>query len=180
MQYRRARTPGGRIFFTVVTHGRRRFLCEPVNIALLKSAFQSVMATHPFLVDAMVVLPDHIHCLWTLPVDDRDFSIRWRLIKTTFTRQCGARHKSLPSAARLAKKEQAVWQRRFWEHQIRDEEDFRRHVEYIHYNPVKHGLVAAPRDWPNSSFHRYVGKGSYDADWGASGPMYFADTVGNE
>ena len=180
MQYRRARPPGGTYFFTVVTHGRQRFLCEPENVALLKSIFRSVMAAHPFLVDAMVVLPDHLHCLWTLPADDRDFSTRWRLSKTTFTRQCGACHKSLPSAARLGKKEQAVWQRRFWEHKIRDEEDFRRHMEYIHYNPVKHGLVAAPRDWPHSSFHRYVVKGSYDADWGASGPLHFADTVGNE
>lgn len=104
MQYRRARTPGGTYFFTVVTHRRQRFLCEPENVVLLKAVFRSVMAAHPFLVDAMVVLPDHIHCLWTLPADDLDFSTRWRLIKTAFTRQCGARHTSLPSAARLAKK----------------------------------------------------------------------------
>jgi putative transposase len=128
----------------------------------------------------MVVLPDHLHCLWTLPADDRDFSTRWRLIKTTFTRQCAVRHKSPSSPARLVKKEQAVWQWRFGEHKIRDEGDLRRHVEYIHYNPAKHGLVAAPRDWPHSSFHWHVVKGSYDADWGASGPIHFADTVGNE
>ena len=114
------------------------------------------MEKHPFHIDAFVLLPDHLHCLWTMPVDDHDFSTRWRLIKSAFTRQCEARYKEAPSKNMLAKQEQAVWQRRFWEHAIRDDRDFKNHLEYIHYNPVKHGLATTPAEWPTSTFHKYV------------------------
>ena len=141
-------------------------LTQPKNVSLLREALRRVMQKHPFTIDAFVLLPDHLHCIWTLPQSDRDYSTRWRLVKSYFSRQCDGRH-SKPSESRQKKKEQAVWQRRFWEHLIRDDEDFVRHVEYIHYNPVKHRLVKAPNDWEYSSFHRYVRDGVYDVEWGA-------------
>ena len=119
------------------------------------------MQQHPFKLDAFVLLPDHLHCIWTLPKDDSNFSTRWRLVKSYFSHRCKNRHQSIISASRGKKKEQALWQRRFWEHLIRDEADLISHVEYIHYNPVKHGLVTAPKDWEYSSFHRYVQVGIY-------------------
>jgi putative transposase len=125
------------------------------------------MQRHPFGIDAAVVLPEHLHCIWTLPAEDSDYSMRWRLIKSFFSRQCGDEVRAEISASRRRKKEQAVWQRRFWEHCIRDQRDWVRHVEYIHYNPVRHGLVRAPRDWQYSSFHKYVREGKYDVMWGA-------------
>ncbi len=180
MRYRRARIYGGTYFFTVVTHQRRKILSEPENVSLLRLIFKEVMKNHPFTIDAIVLLPDHLHCIWTLPEGDRDFSTRWRLIKGVFSRKCDARYKSEVSAARKHKKEQAVWQRRFWEHLIRDERDFTNHVEYIHYNPVKHGLVNTPEKWPYSSFHRYVENGLYNLDWGAGDALKFAENVGWE
>jgi putative transposase len=180
MKYRRARAEGGTYFFTVVTHRRRKFLCEPENVALLREAFRYVMEHHPFVIDAIVLLPDHLHSIWTLPEGDADFSTRWRLIKSTFTRACGEAYRDVVSSSRRRKGEQAVWQRRFWEHQIRDKRDLIQHVEYIHYNPVKHGLVEAPRDWGYSSFHRYVRQGIYDQEWGAGGNVSFGTGVGSE
>jgi len=179
MQYRRSIITGGTFFFTVVTYNRRNIFGSPENIGLLRTIFKEVMAGHPFTIDAAVILPDHLHCIWTLPEGDKDFSGRWRLIKSDFTRRCDERYKIPTSAARRHKKEQAIWQRRFWEHQIRDENDFIRHVEYIHYNPVKHGLTGAPVDWPYSSFHRYVKAGKYDPDW-AAGKTDMNMTIGNE
>jgi putative transposase len=111
---------------------------------------------------------------------DADFSKRWRLIKSEFSRHCPEIYKKQRSASRLDKGEQAIWQRRFWEHQIRDERDFAHHVDYVHYNPVSHGLVMAPRDWVYSSFHRYVRDGLYSSDWGAEGKVEFEDGIGNE
>jgi putative transposase len=180
MQYRRAKTPGGTYFFTVVTHCRRKFLCQPDNVTLLREAFRVVMERHSFRIDAAVILPDHLHCLWTLPPGDADFSTRWRLIKSYFSRHCDAACGGTVSPSRQRRQEKAVWQRRFWEHQIRDEVDFARHVDYIHYNPVKHGLVESPLDWEYSSFHKYVARGKYPAQWGAGKPMVFADEVGRE
>ncbi len=113
-------------------------------------------------------MPDHLHSIWTLPPGDSDFSTRWRLIKTWFTKHCDPAIRVTPDIARQKKQEQAIWQHRYWEHLLRDEEDYRRHVEYIHYNPVKHGYVAAPVDWASTSFHRYVSHGIYSADWGSS------------
>ena len=155
MHYRRAFTPGGSFFFTLVTHQRRPIFTSAEAVDTLRSAIRSVRHTRPFEMDAMVVMPDHLHCIWTLPRDDADFSTRWRLIKTWFTK-----HHEPDQRA------QAIWQPRFWEHQIRDEDDLARHVDYIHYNPVKHGLAASPMEWPHSSFRRYVAAGIYSSDWG--------------
>ena len=181
MQYRRARTKGGTYFFTVVTFKRKKFLCEPENVVLLRNAFREVMKQYPFQVDAFVLLPDHLHCIWTLPDGDRDFSRRWRLIKGHFTRRCDEKYKGSISLSRSKKKEQSVWQRRFWEHLIRDDKDFIGHVDYIHYNPVKHGLVTAPKNWEYSSFHRYVQSGVYEQEWGAGDrEIQFESTIGRE
>ena len=166
MQYRRALTPGGTFFFTLVTEQRRPIFTSNERVQVLRDAFKSVRASRPFEVDAMVVMPDHLHCIWTLPPDDADFSTRWRLIKTWFTKHCQPDLHNTPNAARAAKGQQAVWQHRYWEHQLRDADDFANHVDYIHYNPVKHGLVTSPADWPYSSFLRYVKAGVYPANWG--------------
>jgi len=111
-----------------------------------------------------VVLPDHLHAMWTLPDGNSDFSTRWRLIKTVFARQIPATERL--SAVRKRKGERGIWQRRFWEHAIRDEHDWERHVDYIHFNPVKHGYAKQAIDWPYSSFHRFVREGQYAVDWG--------------
>jgi putative transposase len=138
------------------------------------------MKRHPFKIDAMVVLPDHLHCIWTLPEGNHDFSKRWRLIKGTFSRLCTDQNKPAPDKSRVKKQEKAIWQRRFWEHLIRNEEDYMKHVEYTHYNPVKHRLVKAPIDWTYSSFHRYVRDGVYEKDWGTGSEIEFDDDIGKE
>ncbi|MDP3230981.1 MAG: transposase [Acidovorax sp.] len=178
MHYRRAFTPGATLFFTVVTHERRPILQTEEAIETLRAALRTVRQTPPFHIDAMVVLPDHLHCIWTLPPEDADFATRWRLIKTWFTKHSPAALRAPTDAARAAKQEQAVWQHRYWEHLVRDENDYARHVDYIHYNPVKHGLAASAADWPYSSFHRYVAAGIYPANWGHE-PLQF-DGVGHE
>ena len=180
MRYQRLRVNGGTYFFTLVTHRRRRLLCTPENVYHLREAFRSVTERHPFKLDAFVLLPDHLHAIWKLPEGDDDFSMRWRLIKSAFTRRCGEACRGPASASCRRKGEQAVWQRRFWEHRIRDERDRIQHIEYIHYNPVKHGLVEAPRDWAYSSFQRYVREGMYDSEWGAGDTISFEDGVGSE
>lgn len=166
MRYRRAFVPGGSFFFTAVTAGRRPLFSDQAAVDVLREAFRAVRAKHPFDIDAAVVLPDHLHCIWTLPPGDGDFSLRWRLTKTWFTKHCPANLRPEPGPARRGRGEQAVWQHRFWEHVLRDETDFIRHVEYIHYNPVKHGHASSPLAWPYSSFRRYVEAGIYPADWG--------------
>ena len=164
-RYIRAHIPGGTFFFTVALLDRRqRLLTE--HIDAMRVAFASVRAQRPFTIDAVVVLPDHLHCMWTLPAGDADFSTRWQAIKSAFAR-------SLPkgeclSPRRVVKGERGIWQRRFWEHFIRDEEDFARHMDYIHYNPVKHRHVQRAADWPFSTFHRCVERGTYAPNWGAS------------
>jgi putative transposase len=180
MQYRRARIEGGTFFFTVVTYHRQRILCIPENVLLLRRVHREVMENHPFRINAFVLLPDHLHCIWTLPPGDTDFSSRWRLIKSNFSRRCNKKTNLLSTASRAKKGEQAIWQRRFWEHMIRDDDDFRRHVEYIHYNPVKHGMVEAPVDWEYSSFHWDVRDGIYDRHWGVGISIDFDPTTGNE
>jgi putative transposase len=138
------------------------------------------MANHPFKIEAIVILPDHLHCLWTLPAGDADFSTRWRLIKSYFSHHCATTYQGRVSVSRQRQQEKAVWQRRFWEHQIRDETDFIRHVEYIHYNPVKHGLVKAPIEWEYSSFRYYIRTGRYSADWGGGARLTFPQDIGQE
>jgi len=142
MRYRRVSIPGACYFFTLVTEHRRPLLREPRAVALFLGAVEKVRARHPFEVDAYVVLPDHLHALWTLPVGDANFSTRWRLIKEGFTRGYLKTHEHPQrSESRRAKGEQGIWQRGFWEHAIRDEADFAAHLDYIHINPVKHGLA---------------------------------------
>ncbi len=180
MQYRRSKTAGATYFFTVVTYQRQTLFDDPNMVELLRQSLRLVKQKHPFEIDAMVVLRDHLHCIWTLPQNDADFSMRWRLIKSNFSRHCSDLYKRQRNFSRVKKGEQAVWQRRFWEHQIRDERDFAQHVDYIHFNPVRHGLAEAPRDWLYSSFHRYVRDGCYPIDWGADGNVQFALEVGYE
>ena len=165
MQYRRARTPGGTYFFTVNLLERQRDLLVQ-HIAVLRTVVQKVRAAHPFHIDAMVVLPDHLHAVWTLPENDADFSTRWGLIKAGFSRCLPADEQR--NACRTAKGERGIWQRRFWEHLIRDEQDYAAHMDYCHYNPVKHGYVESAAQWPYSSFHRHVQPGTYMMDWGSN------------
>jgi putative transposase len=160
--YRRAFVPGGCWFFTVNLLDRRRRLLVD-HIDSLRAAIVATRVKYPFRIDAWVVLPNHVHAVWTLPPDDADFSTRWRLIKAAFA-------KSLPNdepaaALRKGRNERAIWQRRFWEHLIRNDVDYARHIEYCYINPVKHGLVARVRDWPHSSFHRDVARGIFPLDW---------------
>ena len=167
MDYRRLYQKGGWYFFTVVTHDRRPILTDQKNIARLRKAFRYVRAKHPFKIEAIVVLPDHLHTIWRLPNNDDDFSVRWRKIKHFFSISVNP---GVTSDSKQRKREKGVWQRRFWEHALRSEEDWRRHIDYIHYNPVKHGYVSIPKEWQYSSFHRAVKKGWYDINWGDSEP----------
>jgi putative transposase len=170
-QYRRARTPGATFFFTVNTHLRQPFLIDADVRTALREGIERVRATMPFQIDAWALLPDHLHCLWTLPEGDGDFSTRWRIIKTVVTQQCGPRlnQHELLSKRRIAKNQSSLWQQRFWEHQIRDDIDFARHVDYIHWNPVKHGHVLRVVDWRYSSLHRYLRQGLLPANWAGVG-----------
>jgi len=138
-----------------------RLLVE--KIALLKEAIRGVKAEKPFDTVAMVIMPDHLHCIWTLPPDDSDYPTRWKMIKARFSHDIPKGEKR--SESRESKDERGIWQRRFWEHTIRDEVDYQRHMDYIHFNPVKHGYVSCVQDWPYSTFHRYVREGLYPADW---------------
>jgi len=165
--YRRCHEHGSPYFFTVVTYNRRRIFESESAVELLRSAFRTVMNKHPFTIDAMVVLPDHLHCIWQLPDDDTDFSTRWMLIK----KQVSASMKS----ERNHRGEKEIWQRRFWEHLIRNDDDYHRHMDYIHYNPVKHGYVKSPAKWPFSSFRKMVTDDLYDANWGTSKPDTILD-----
>lgn len=160
--YRRAYQQGGCYFFTQVTYQRQPIFSDVQNVEKLKSAFRAVMQVRPFTIEAIVILPDHLHCIWQLPAGDDNFSERWRQIK---------RHFSLHfDAPKNTRGEKLIWQRRFWEHVIRDELDWNNHFDYIHYNPVKHGYVLRPADWAHSSFAKAVAKGWCMPDWGESSP----------
>ncbi|MCE5232471.1 MAG: transposase [Mizugakiibacter sp.] len=164
-RYVRAFIPGGTFFFTVaLLERRRRLLTE--HIDLLRQALADVRRARPFRLDAIAVMPDHLHCIWTLPPDGADFSSRWHAIKAGFSRGIPAGERL--SERRRKKGERGIWQRRFWEHAVRDERDFERHADYIHCNPVKHGHVSRAADWQFSSFRRFVERGIYATDWGAS------------
>ncbi|WP_089724712.1 REP-associated tyrosine transposase [Candidatus Thiosymbion oneisti] len=178
MEYRRAFIPGGSFFFTLVTEKRCPLFDNEHNVDVPRQAFRNVKEKRPFDIEAIVIMPDHLHSIWTLPPENADFSTRWRLIKTWFGKHCSADLRVNPDQARQNKNQQAVWQHRFWEHALRDETDFTRHLEYIHYNPVKHGYVGAPKDWQYSSFHRYVRAGTYPAAWG-TGTLDF-EGIGHE
>jgi putative transposase len=150
--YRRLRIPGGCYFFTVNLAERDNNTLLIDQIDSLREAFRSVHAIYPFKVDAFVILPDHLHCIWKLPPGDDCFDIRWRRIKSIFSRRIATDERI--SASRRIKNERGIWQRRYWEHAIRDEQDWRHHVDYIHNNPVKHGYVTCAREWSHSSIHR--------------------------
>ena len=160
--YRRNFISGASYFFTVNLADRKSSILVE-HISELRAAFRYVRQRHPFALDAIVVLPDHLHAIWTLPDGDPDFPVRWRLIKSAFSRALPTGEKISPS--RVTKGERGIWQRRYWEHTLRDEQDFERHVDYIHFNPVKHGLVQRAKDWPDSSFAKMVRDGAYPEDW---------------
>jgi putative transposase len=190
--YRRACAKGGTFFFTVVSYRRRPTLCDDDVRRALRRAVRAVQSERPFCVDAWVLLPDHLHCIWTLPSGDSDFSTRWAMIKRYVTKltathvshdpldgacqgsltrgaelhKNGARSAPYDSPSRQRRNEGRVWQRRFWEHTIRDQKDLKMCVDYLHWNPVKHGHVSSVTNWPFSTFHRYVRQGLYPQDWG--------------
>jgi putative transposase len=165
--YRRA-FGGISYFFTVVAHQRQPIFVREDMRAALRTAMAAARRTKPFEIDAFVLLPDHLHCIWRLPEGDTDYPKRWNIIKGVVTQSCRdiLEDESHLSEHRIKKRQSSIWQNRYWEHQIRDELDFERHVDYIHYNPVRHGLVTEVRNWPYSSFHRYVRNGTLPPDWG--------------
>ncbi|CUU21792.1 putative transposase [Bradyrhizobium sp. JR7.2] len=156
------RTQGSTFFFTVVLADRSSTLLAD-HVDRLRRIYQTVQQRRPFETVAICILPDHLHAIWSLPKNDSDFSSRWNLIKGGFSRGLEAQERS---ASKSLKREKGIWQRRYWEHAIRDDADLERHVDYIHFNPVKHGLVTRVRDWSLSSFHRYVDQGTLPVDWG--------------
>ena len=162
-RYRRARIEGGWFFFTLALANRSTDLLVR-HIERLRTAYARAIKRDPFETIAICVLPDHLHAIWALPPDDADFSRRWSLIKHDFS--CGLSANPDRSRSKLVKREKGVWQRRYWEHAIRDDADLSRHIDYIHFNPVKHGLVSRVCDWPYSSFHRYVARRMLPMDWG--------------
>jgi len=212
--YRRAAIPGGTYFFTLVTNRRQQILCNENIRTALHDAIATTRAKSPFTIDAMVLMPDHLHAIWTLPENDHAYSVRWSMIKRLVTQAVGApgtpygfsreevagahgapyggsqlegrvrrAHQdhsnrirgvdggcSPPaSASRLKRREGLIWQRRFWEHRVRDQADLNRCIDYLHWNPVKHGYVSRVADWPFSTFHRFVRNGIYPEDWGGEG-----------
>jgi putative transposase len=164
--YIRALAPGGRLFFTVVTQNHQPLFANDDHVERLREAFRRVMDKRPFAIDAIVILPDHLHTIWRLPDGGSNFGLRWRLIKHFVAR--GIAGSTNPRG------EKQVWQRRFWEHVIGNEEDWRNHMDDVHYNPVKHGLTETPAQWANSSFLRCVEKGWYEPDWGRTMPANIA------
>ena len=162
MRYRRAQAPGGTFFFTVNLADRSSSLLTE-RIAALRHAVAVVKHRHPFHIVAWVVLPEHMHAVWRMPAADGNYSMRWMLIKQIFSKAVEAR--SVASASKRRKGEREIWQRRFWEHQIRNDLDLQHHVDYVHINPVKHGYVTRASDWAYSSIHRYIRRGDISPDW---------------
>lgn len=169
------RSHGGLIyFFTVVTHDRRPILTSDLGHRALKDAIKTVQDNRPFDIVAMVTLPDHLHAVWQLPENDADYSIRWSWLKSEFTRDwlSGGGAEGKMTSSRRSKRERAVWQRRFWEHQCKDDGALKRCVDYVHVNPLKHRLVKRVADWPWSTFHRFVKNREYELDWGNASHWY--------
>jgi putative transposase len=164
MEYRRAWRKGGTYFFTVNCLQRKDNHCLVDNIHLLREVIAKVKQIHPFEIHAWVVLPEHMHCVIELPEDDANFAIRWMLIKMLFSRNL-PRIETI-SGVRQLRRERGVWQRRYWEHLIRNDRDYKAHMDYVHINPVKHGLVKEVKDWPYSTFHRLVKESVYEPGWG--------------
>jgi putative transposase len=169
--YRRANKDGCSHFFTVVSYRRQQILCDAYIRKSLRAAIIASQLKHPFTIDAWILLPDHLHCIWTLPRGDADFSKRWSIIKRSVSLDCAEHYKKdkWVTASKKKHRESTIWQRRFWEHRIRDQNDFNRHIDYIHYNPVKHGLCKRPVEWQYSTLHRYIRDGIYPVEWAAQG-----------
>ena len=168
MRYRRVVEAGASYFFTLVTHERAPLFAEPGRVELWRTAIAKLQAKRPFKIEAEVILPDHLHLLWTMPAGDGDYATRIRLAKTAFTKSLGLGDgRTAVRKSRIQKGEREIWQRRYWEHMIRDDRDFQVRLDYIHYNPVKHGLVERPGDWPHSTFQAWVENGVYDPWWGS-------------
>ena len=172
--YRRAFISGGTYFFTVTT-AYRPLLTQPGIRSALRAGITQARQTLPFTIDAWVLLPDHHHCIWTLPPEDVNFSARWAIIKRQVSRayeqerRCVGRTLPERSASQRKRRESGFWQRRFWEYLLQDEGDLRRHIEYIHWNPMKHGYAKTLADWPYSTFHRFVQRGLHSPNWGGQG-----------
>lgn len=167
-EYRRIKVKGGTYFFTVVTYRRLPVLIKEQVRAALREGIQEVRESLPFIIEAWVLLPDHLHTIWTLPENDDNFASRWGVIKRIVSKRCGSLEgieRSI-SDSHGKRGEERIWQRRFWDHLIRDELDLQCHLHYLHWNPVKHGYVKRVIDWPYSTFHRFVAKGVYPSDWG--------------
>ncbi|MFO0851107.1 MAG: transposase [Gemmataceae bacterium] len=167
-RYRRAFVPGGTYFFTAVTHQRRPILLGDSGRRCLRAALAAVRQRFPFGCEAIVLLPDHLHTIWTLPPGDDRYDLRWQRFKRLFTDAylSAGGVEGDRTASRVRRQERGVWQRRFWEHTVRDEDDFKRCLDYLHYNPVKHGLASRVTDYPWSTFHRWVTHGEYEPEWG--------------
>ena len=172
MHYRRSDVAGGTFFFTVNLANRSSHLLTD-RIDLLRHSIRKVKQAHPFDIVAMVVLPDHLHAVWKMPDGDNDYPLRWSLIKAGFPRVLGKTEQI--SKARRRKRERGIWQRRYWEHQLRCDTDLARHIDYIHINPVRHGYVSAPAEWPYTSIHRYIQRGLLPPDWAASMDLNFPE-----
>ncbi len=171
-KYKRNYVKGGTYFFTVVTYKRQKLL-QGIAVDLLRQCFKTMIEKKPFIIDAIVILPNHLHCIWQLPEDDFDYSTRWKMIKAMFTKQYfripvtpGTRKLEInPTDSMIKKGEKGIWQRRFWEHTIQNTNDYWKHVDYIHYNPVKHGYSKTVSGWRHSSFHKFVNDGIYSKTW---------------
>lgn len=163
MRYRRADVAGATYFVTVNLRDRKTDLLVR-HFDLLRIVINDVKHRHAFRLEAMVVLPEHLHAIWTLPEGDSNFSLRWSLIKSAFSRRLPMLESI--STSRQSQRERGIWQRRFWEHLVRDDNDFSRHVEYIHFNPVKHGLAKRATDWPYSTLHKFIDEGRLPVNWG--------------
>ena len=163
--YRRSHANGATWFFTLATYRRRPLLARPDVLSALRLAIKQAGQRYPFKIVAWVVLPDHMHALWALPEGDGDYAVRWAMIKRLTSQSVRDTLPPVTSKSMQARGEIGLWQRRYWEHQIRDEPDLHRHMDYIHFNPVKHGLAANSGQWPHSTFHRYVRAGLLPADW---------------
>ncbi|MCP3921369.1 MAG: transposase [Desulfobacterales bacterium] len=165
--YRRAKTGGGTFFFNIVSYRRQKILCDNVLREALRTAIKEVQKAKPFIIDAWILLPDHLHCMWTLPKGDSNYGVR-AMIKRNVTKSCGKGYynNEYMTQSKINRKESTIWQRRYWEHQIRDQDDYNNHIDYIHYNPVKQKLVKNVKDWEYSTFHRFVKSDIYRGDWG--------------
>ncbi len=181
-EYRRSWVPGGTFFFTLVTFNRRPIFSSEANCQLFTRVWNDVQSRHPFESIAACVLPDHIHAIWKLPEDDADYPMRWKEIKRLFTQEYNRNNLKgmVRSQSQQIQGEATIWHRRYWEHTIRDQDDLNAHIDYVHINPLKHGLVNMVKEWPWSSFHRYVRMGIYPTDWGGKAEIKLMDVSRGE